>query len=64
VRSVPVLDPAAIGALKEWKYEPARDRRGHPVPVYFPVSVKFELPPAATTSSVDDGRSTPLGGSK
>jgi len=64
VRSVPVLDPAAIGALKEWKYEPARDRRGHAVPVYFSVSVKFELPPAATTSAIDDGRSTPLGGSK
>ncbi len=47
VRSIPVLDPAAISALKEWKYKPARDRHGHPVSVYFLVSVKFELPSAA-----------------
>ena len=49
VRSAPLLDDAAISALKEWKYEPARDRRGRPVPVYVRVSVKFELPSAATS---------------
>jgi TonB family protein len=49
VRSAPLLDDAALSALKEWKYEPARDRRGHPVPVYFRVSVKFEIPSPETS---------------
>jgi len=48
VRSAPLLDDAAISALEEWKYEPARDRRGNAVPVYFRVSVKFEMPSLTT----------------
>jgi protein TonB len=44
VRSIPVLDDAAVNAVKQWTYKPGRDRLEHPVAVYFPVSVKFELP--------------------
>jgi TonB family protein len=39
VRGIPVLDDAAVAAVKQWTY-----RLEHPVAVYFPVSVKFELP--------------------
>jgi protein TonB len=46
IRSIPLLDSAALSALKEWKYKPARDRRGRPVAVYSRVAVKFELPSA------------------
>jgi protein TonB len=58
VRSAPLLDDAAISALKEWKYAPARDRRGHPVPVYSRVSVKFEMPspePSPTKEPLNSG---------
>ena len=48
VKSIPVLDLAAVSAVKRWKYTPAQDRRGHPVAVYFRVFVKFELGSAAS----------------
>ena len=38
----PVLDQAAINAVKQWKYEPAV-LNGRPVKVYFTVTVTFRL---------------------
>jgi protein TonB len=38
----PVLDQAALNAVKQWKYEPAI-LNGKPVKVYFTVTVTFKL---------------------
>jgi TonB family protein len=40
------LTMAAIRCLRQWRFEPAR-RDGEPVPVYFTVTVNFQLPPGA-----------------
>jgi TonB family protein len=50
IQSVPVLDSAAVEAVRKWRYRPARDRSGRPLAVYFRISVRFELPTAAGTS--------------
>lgn len=42
LRSVPLLDQAAIDAVRRWKYEPTR-LNGKPVPILMSVSVRFEL---------------------
>ena len=38
----PILDQAAISAVKQWKYQPAM-LNGRPVKVYFTVTVNFTL---------------------
>jgi periplasmic protein TonB len=38
----PILDQAAINAVKQWRYQPAT-LNGRPVKVYFTVTVKFTL---------------------
>jgi len=42
LRSVPLLDGAALDAVGQWKYEPTL-LNGSPVPVLMSVSVRFEL---------------------
>lgn len=42
LRSIPLLDGAAIEAVRQWKYEPTL-LNGSPVPILMSVSVKFEL---------------------
>jgi protein TonB len=42
LRSVPLLDRAAIEAVAQWKYEPTL-LNGRPVPILLSVSVRFEL---------------------
>jgi protein TonB len=42
LRSVPLLDRAAIEAVAQWKYEPTL-LNGRPVPILMSVSVRFEL---------------------
>jgi protein TonB len=44
LRSSPFFDEAAIEAVRQWRYEPAR-HRGRPVAVYFTVEVDFRLEP-------------------
>lgn len=44
LRSIPLLDQAAIDAVRRWKYEPTR-LNGTPVPILMSVSVRFELHP-------------------
>jgi protein TonB len=44
LRSSPFFDQAAIAAVRQWRYEPAR-LRGRPVAVYFTVQVDFRLEP-------------------
>ncbi len=41
--SVPELDAAAIAALRRWRFAPARDERGRPVPVIIEVPLRFVL---------------------
>jgi protein TonB len=38
----PILDQAALNAVKQWKYQPAM-LNNRPVKVYFTVTVKFTL---------------------
>ena len=45
LKSIPELDQAAIDAVKQWKYEPAR-KDGVPVKVFFTVVVDFSLSPS------------------
>ena len=42
LRSVPLLNKAAVDAVRQWKYEPFLSK-GKPVPVVFSVSVTFRL---------------------
>ncbi len=43
VESVPLLDNAAIAALRQWRFRPARDRSGMPMRVSLRVPVRFVL---------------------
>lgn len=43
VRSVPMLDAAAIAAVRQWRFRPARDADGRAVRVVMQVPVRFEL---------------------
>lgn len=42
LRSIPLLDEAAVDAVRQWKYTPAR-LNGEPVPVVVTVTVNFTL---------------------
>ncbi len=42
-RSVPGLDEAALAAVSQWRWTPARDSTGTPVPVTTTVTVNFSL---------------------
>jgi protein TonB len=42
LRSVPLLDKAALEAVRQWKYEPTR-LNGQPVPIVMTVTVRFVL---------------------
>lgn len=45
LRSIPLLDPAAIDAIKQWEYEPTLVN-GAAVPVIMTVTVAFTIPDA------------------
>jgi len=42
VRSIPLLDDAALAAVRQWRYTPTT-LNGIPVPVVMTVSVRFEI---------------------
>jgi len=42
LRSIPILDAAALEAVKQWRYRPAR-LNGMPIPVIVTVTVRFAL---------------------
>jgi protein TonB len=44
LRSVPLLDQAALDAVRQWEYEPTL-LNGVPVPVIMTVTVNFTLRP-------------------
>lgn len=44
LRSIPLLDKAALDAVRQWRYEPTL-RNGAPVPVILTVTVAFEVKP-------------------
>jgi len=46
LRSIPLLDTAALDAVKQWRYEPTL-LNGVPRPVIMTVTVNFTLPPRA-----------------
>jgi protein TonB len=43
LQSVPLLDDAAMDALRRWRFRPARDRDNQPVRVILEVPVRFVL---------------------
>jgi protein TonB len=43
VTSLPMLDQAAIEAVRQWRFSPARDRNGNPVRVIVSVPLEFTL---------------------
>ncbi len=51
LRSIPLLDQAAIDAVKQWKYEPAIVN-GKPTPILFTVTVRFQADTAPGTKPV------------
>lgn len=46
LRSIPLLDQAALDAVRQWRYEPTL-LNGAPVPVIMTATVNFSLPPAS-----------------
>jgi protein TonB len=46
LRSIPLLDQAALDAVRQWRYEPTL-LNGVPTPVIMTVTVNFALPPSA-----------------
>jgi len=46
LRSIPLLDQAAIDAVRQWRYEPTL-LNGVPTPVIMTATVNFSLPPAS-----------------
>jgi protein TonB len=42
-RSIPLLDEAAVAAVKQWRFRPARDAEGRPVRVVMEIPVRFVL---------------------
>jgi periplasmic protein TonB len=43
LRSIPMLDADAIAAVRQWRFRPARDRRGDPVRVVVEIPIRFVL---------------------
>jgi protein TonB len=43
VKSIPLLDASAVGALRQWRFQPGRDRDGQPVRVVVDVPIRFQL---------------------
>jgi protein TonB len=43
LRSIALLDAAAIAAVRQWRFRPGRDAEGRPVRVVMEVPVRFEL---------------------
>jgi protein TonB len=43
ISSLPMLDQAAIEAVRHWRFSPARDRNGNPVRVLVSVPLRFTL---------------------
>jgi protein TonB len=42
-QSMPLLDAAAVEALRQWRFEPGRARDGTPVRVRIEVPIRFQL---------------------
>ena len=45
LRSIPLLDQAALDAVRQWEFQPTL-QNGNPIPVVFVVTVNFVLPPS------------------
>jgi protein TonB len=43
VESIPLLDVAAVDALRQWRFTPGQDRDGHPVRVLIDLPIRFQL---------------------
>jgi periplasmic protein TonB len=43
VESIPMLDTAAVDALRQWRFTPGRDRDGHTVRVLIDLPIRFQL---------------------
>ncbi len=54
LRSIPLLDQAALDAVRQWQYTPTL-LNGAPVPVIMTVTVTFTLPASAAAHAVSVG---------
>jgi protein TonB len=43
VQSIPLLDAAAVEAVRRWRFKPARDCEGKPIRTWVEIPVKFSL---------------------
>jgi periplasmic protein TonB len=43
IASLPMLDQAAIDAVRQWRFSPGRDREGNPVRVLVSIPIQFSL---------------------
>jgi protein TonB len=55
VRSIPLLDEAALQAVRNWRYAPTMVN-GEPVPVRMTVTVNFSLPPTPPSTPTPPNR--------
>jgi protein TonB len=42
LRSIPLLDQAAVDAVRQWRYRPAR-LNGQPLPVVVTITINFSM---------------------
>jgi protein TonB len=43
LKSIPMLDAAAVAAVRQWRFQPARDRGGDAVSVVLEIPIRFTL---------------------
>jgi len=43
IESIPLLDAAAVDALRQWRFTPGQDRDGHTVRVLIDLPIRFQL---------------------
>jgi protein TonB len=61
IRSVPLLDDAALGAVRQWEFTPTL-LGGVPTPIVMTVTVNFTLAPEQTTAAASGTPAPPLDG--
>jgi protein TonB len=43
LKSIPMLDAEAVAAVRQWRFQPARNRGGDPVRVVLEIPIRFTL---------------------
>lgn len=55
------LTEAAVEAVRQWEFAPARDGEGNPVKVYYHLTINFHLQPPATETASPAQAGAPRG---